>query len=118
MPKFNVAPRKSGQSEESLDVLQKITKKWGYQMYANQGRTDLIYFILNQTSNKGRLTAPKKAFNMTELCQVNVEDDDVQNDWEIAREILCKIARSPKFYENEKIRLINEMAGNVKNFYF
>ena len=110
---LNVAPRAPGQSEESLDVLQKITYKWGLQIYYNRGRVDQIYFILKTTCNKGRLTSPKKAFKIEELSLINVEDDSIQNDWEIAREILCKTNRSPKFYEIMKTRLEIELAGNV-----
>ena len=80
-------------------------------MYYRKGAHAQVYAILKNTTKKGRLTNINKNFEWTELSKINVNNDEVQNDWEIAREILCKIPRSPVFYKNVKNRLEIEIAG-------
>ena len=111
-------PRPMGQSEEGLDVLQKISYKWGTQLYYRKGAHAQVYAILKNTTRKGRLTNINKNLNWADLSKINVTDEEVQNDWETAREILCKIPRSPIFYKNEKTRLENEIAGTFLKFIY
>ena len=109
-----------------LKILNKIAHKWGFHMYLENSAKQDVFKILKSTSTcASSVVGYIRTFDIKVLREINVNDVSVQKDWEIAREILCKISHGNDFYRRFIIELDIEIAGNrfkkyktLTKFYF
>ena len=94
-------------------VLEKISHKWQLMMFYGEGSHDQIRIILKGTTKGRPIRKCTKKFNFSDLENLNVSNPEIQSDWEIIREILCKITRPLENYNEILTKIEIETAGKV-----